>query len=159
MRRILVPLVGLSALAAAASASAAPAAPACRPGQLAGRVGGSTGAAGTIMLAVVLRNASHATCTLRGYPALRLYRPHRWLPTHVEHGGLAPLNRKVRTVTLRPGGRATVLVAYHDVPSGNQPCTLATTLFVRGVPVSIRATACGGRLLEGPVAAGVIRAP
>src|SRR6185503_17116915 len=123
MRRLLIPLVGLSVLAAAGSVAAAPTARTCRAGQLAGRVGGSTGAMGTIMLAVVLRNASHASCTLRGYPALRLYRPHRRLPTHVEHGGLAPLNRKVRTVTLRPGGRATVLVAYHDVPSGNQPCT------------------------------------
>ncbi len=77
----------------------------------------------------------------------------------MRHGGLVPLNRRVRTITLRPHGQATVLVAYHDVPSGNQPCPLATTLFVRGVPVSIRAKPCGGRLLEGPVVAGVIRAP
>jgi hypothetical protein len=166
VRRILVPLVGLSALVAAGSASAvAPATATCRPGQLAGRVGGSTGAAGTIMLAVVLRNVSKTSCSLRGYPALRLYRPHRYLPTHVTRGGLVPLNRPVRTITLRPRGQSTVLVAYHGVPTGTQPCTTATTLFVLsegsndGVPVSIRAKPCGGRLLEGPFVAGVVRAP
>ena len=51
-------------------------------------------------------------------------------------------------------GRRPCWVAYHDVPSGNQRCTLATTVFVRDVPVSIRAKACGGRLLEVPVVAG-----
>jgi hypothetical protein len=159
MRPLLVPLIGLAGLAPATVSAAAPAAPTCRPAQLAGRVGGSTGAAGTIMLAVVLRNTSRTACSLRGYPALRLYRPHRSLPAHVQHGGLVPLNRRVRGVTLRPRGRASVLVAYHDVPSGSQACPVATTLFVGGVAVSIRATACGGRLLESPVIAGVVRAP
>src|SRR3954452_23978373 len=121
--------------------------------------------AGTIMLAVVLRNTSGTTCTVRGYPALRLYRPHRYLPTTVHHGGLVPLNRPVRTITLHPRGQATVLVAYHDVPSGTKPCLTATSLHVfssgrlDGVPVSVRAMACGGVLAESPLIAGVVHAP
>jgi hypothetical protein len=165
MRRVLLPLLGLAALLPAVSGAPAAATATCRSTQLAGRIGGSTGAAGTIMLAVVLRNTSGTTCTVRGYPALRLYRPHRYLPTTVHHGGLVPLNRPVRTITLHPRGQATVLVAYHDVPSGNQPCLASTSLLVfsagrvDGVPVSVRATACGGRLLESPLIAGVIHAP
>src|SRR3954471_6659973 len=148
MRRVLLPLLVLAALVPAGTAWPAPATATCTPSQLGGRIGGSTGAAGTIMLAVVLRNTSRATCTVRGYPALRLYRPHRYLPTTVRHGGLVPLNRPVRTITLHPRGQATVLVAYHDVPSGTKPCLTATSLHVfssgrlDGVPVSVRAMAC-----------------
>jgi hypothetical protein len=151
---------------AAVAGVARPAAdtPASRPSQLSGKVGSSSGAAGTIMLGVVLKNVSHTTCTLRGYPALRLYRPHRWVPTHVSHGGLVPLNRHVRTIVLHPGGRASLLVAYHDVPIGNAPCLTSTSLFVLshgsvdGVPVSIRAMACNGDLRISPLLAGVVSA-
>src|SRR3954452_18668943 len=133
-RHVLAPLVALLALAAATGiARPATSPPGCRPAQLSGRVASSSGAAGTILLGVVLRNASHATCSMRGYPRLRLYRPHRWLPTHVSRGGLVPLDRPARTIVLHPGDRATLLVAYSDVPRGSAPCLQATTLFVSSV--------------------------
>jgi hypothetical protein len=166
MRRTLLPLLVLAAaLAPAAGAGAHASLTSCRPNQLSGRVGSSTGAAGTIGVAVVLHNRSQTTCTLRGYEPLRLYRPHRFLPTTVRHGGLAPLDRPVRTVTLHPGGNATILIAYHDVPSGNQPCLTSTALFVLsigrldGIPVSVHAMACGGVLLESPVIPGIVHSP
>src|SRR5207253_2015509 len=93
--------------------------PPCAPAQLRPALLGSNGAAGTILLSVVLRNAG-GTCTLRGYPGLRLIGPMGPLPTRVEHGGLAVLRRPVRTIRLTHGQRATVLIAYNDVPVGSE---------------------------------------
>lgn len=86
------------------------------------------------------------------------------LPTHVKHGGLAFLRRPVKSVTLGPGRKATILIAYEDVPVGNETsCPKGTGLAVTppgdsGVlRVKVTTYACGkGRLWESPVLAGVV---
>ena len=149
----------------AAHALAGPAAlPTCRASQLRGSVLNSSGAAGTIALSVTLRNAG-AACALRGYAGLQLRTAYRALPTRVLHGGLAFLNGTPRLVRLARSAKASVLIAYEDVPVGNETtCPTATRLAARPPGqtgwLTIRATldACGhGTLRESPVLAGVRR--
>jgi hypothetical protein len=170
-RRILLvrrwlPLVALCivACAAAAHATAAPtrSLATCSGSHLAGRVTGSSGAAGTISLAIRLRNVSNRACTMTGYPRLRIVDGTTRLPTRVTHGGLAFLERPVRRVRLAPGGVASILLAYEDVPVGNETsCRSGTALLVRppgsalAVRVKASTTACGrGHLWTSPVLAG-----
>lgn len=165
MRRWL-PFLAVCAAACALGAQAA-AAPdralrACSGSHLAGRVAGSSGAAGTISLAIRLRNVSNRACTMSGYPRLRIVNGTTRLPTRVTHGRLPLLERPVKRVRLAPGGVATILVAYEDVPVGKETrCRSGDALLVRpprsGSAVRVRAatTACGrGRLWTSPVLAG-----
>jgi hypothetical protein len=148
----------------AAQAAAAPGrtlAP-CSGSHLTGRVAGSSGAAGTIALAIRLRNVSNRACTMTGYPRLRILEGTTRLPTRVTRGGLAFLERPVRRVRLAPGAVASVLVAYEDVPVGNETsCPSGDALLVRppgsvtAVRVRAATTACGrGHLWTSPVLAG-----
>jgi hypothetical protein len=153
----------LSALAAQ-GAVAAPAAASCTAGQLSGKMRQGSGAAGTIAVSVAVRNISTQACTLRGFPRLKLLNAGGPLPTHVVHGGLAILQRPVTTITLAPGKRASLLVAYSDVPSGSETtCEHATKLVVilrhnRGhFSLPLNALACShGRLFESPFLAGLV---
>jgi hypothetical protein len=149
-------------LAAQAAASAGRALAACSGSHLTGRVAGSSGAAGTISMAIRLRNVSNRACTMTGYPRLRILDGTTRLPTRVTHGGLSFLNRPVTRVRVAPGGVATILVAYEDVPVGNETtCPSGTALLVRppgslsAVRVRATTTACGrGHLWTSPVLAG-----
>jgi hypothetical protein len=155
-------VAGVAASASAGKLSAA----ACRAGQLHGRVFDSTGAAGTIVLSVTLTNGG-AACTTRGFTGLQLVGATKALPTRVLHGGAPALSPRPSLVRIAHGGSATVLVAYNDVPVGNEGrCAAATTLLVRppgdihwvNVVVSVRA--CNhGTLRESPVVAGRRHAP
>ncbi|MGZ4386603.1 MAG: DUF4232 domain-containing protein [Gaiellaceae bacterium] len=168
-RALLLPLslLALGALGASAGAVTAKPLPQCSPGQLSGQRLDSTGAAGTIMVSLVFRNRGSSTCTLRGFPSLQMLAGSRRLATHVRHGGLAVLNRRPRTVTLRSKARASLLVAYSDVPVGGQrSCPRSDALLVRpaaassSIRVSVPLEACGGgRLSESPFLAGVVHAP
>jgi hypothetical protein len=131
-RRLLPALAGsaLVALSLAGAATAAPAA-ACGAGQLAGKVRQTTGGAGTIAVSIAIRNTSPARCTLRGFPLLKLRNDAGPLPTRVRHGGVALLERPVRTVRLAPGGRASLLLTYSNVPAGDETrCRRATRLVI-----------------------------
>jgi hypothetical protein len=135
--------------------------PVCRASQLRGSVLNSSGAAGTIALSVTLRNTG-AACALRGYAGLQLRTAYRALPTRVLHGGLAFLNSTPKPVHLARSGKATILIAYSDVPVGSEMrCAVASRLAVRPPGqtgrLTVRATlaACGhGTLRESPVLAG-----
>jgi uncharacterized protein DUF4232 len=159
MKLLLVPI----AAAAAAAVSVAAAAPPgnCSASQLRAHVLGSNGAAGTIGVSITLTNTA-AACTLKGYAGLRLRNAKGPLPTTVVHGGLAFLRRPQRLVTLARGGKASVLIAYNHVPSGNGPCPTATRLLVKPpgaagwVAVALRLDPCRrGTVYESPVLAGV----
>lgn len=149
-------------LAAPASAAPSHALGACSGSHLTGRVTGSSGAAGTISLAIRLRNVSNRACTMTGYPRLRIVDGTTRLPTRVTHGRLAFLERPVERVRLAPGGVATILVAYEDVPVGKETrCRSGDALLVRppgsrfAVRVKAATTACGrGHLWTSPVLAG-----
>jgi hypothetical protein len=136
--------------------------PVCKTAQLRARLLDSSGAAGTIMLSVTLRNRGQ-TCDLRGYSKLRLKGPAGFLPTRALHGGLAPLDARPRLVRLAENGKASVLIAYGDVPTGNETsCPKGTSLLLRPpgtsswLSVRIVTYACNhGTLRESPVLAGV----
>ena len=123
---------------------------ACSPSTLHYRVGRVEGAAGTFLIHLQVR--SGATCNVRGYPALRLVGRAGALPTRVRHGGLAVLNRPVRTVVVTPTRPAHLFVAYNDVPVHNERrCRRGIALLVAGARVNVATAACDhGRLLESP---------
>jgi hypothetical protein len=139
---------------------------ACGASQLHGKLLDSSGAAGTIVLAVTLQNAG-SRCSLNGYAGLRLAARGKQLPTRVVHDGFAPLNTKAKTVRLAHDGRATILIAYSDVPVAYEgPCPKSTAILIRPpgqqqwVSVAVRADVCNnGTLRDSPVLAGVHRAP
>ncbi len=144
------------------AASSEASAPACRASQLRGKLLDSSGAAGTILFSVTLRNTG-AACALKGYTRLRLKRARVLLPTRVVHGGLAVLNSTPKLVKLKHLGRASVLVSYGDVPVGNESsCPHGTVLRLRPpglrgwLAVRVSTYACArGTLHESPVLAGV----
>jgi hypothetical protein len=128
-KAVLALAVAGAALAAAAAGGASAAAGPCAAGNLTGKVRQASGAAGTIALSIAFRNTSNAPCTLRGYPRLKLRNAVRQLPTRTYHGGLAILERPVRTVTLSPGKTASLLLAYSDVQvAGETRCPRSTEL-------------------------------
>ena len=149
-------------VAGAASATSGAAASVCGASNLKGKLLDSSGAAGTILFSVTLKNTG-STCTLKGYAGLKLYKGSTPLPTQVIHGGLVPLNKPVKKVTLVHNGRATILIAYEDVPSGSQTsCPNGTALRIKPpgqsgtLTVKVKTTACGGgKLRESPVLPGV----
>ncbi len=148
----------MSALLAAALLAVSP----CHASQLHASVLQANGAAGTIVVSITLRNTGSA-CTLSGYPGLQLRSRARALPTRVQHGGLSVLNRRPRLVRLARGGRATLLVAYNDVPVGNEtrcPTSVSLEILLPGaVRVAFQADACNhGLLRESPFLAGVVHA-
>ena len=161
-------LASVAVLVPTATASADRAtAPSCRSGQLVGRVGGSSGAAGTIVTSFVFRNHGR-TCTIQGYPRLKLRDASDMpLPTRVRHGGLFGLNGPALPMTLATGQRTTVLVAYSDVPVGNETSceTSQSIVFIlprAGGRVIVRAelSPCNrGLLRESPFLQGVVPAP
>ena len=163
---VLVTLVFAVALAAVAvqTAAARPRRRPVPPGQLSAQVRQSSGAAGTIAVSIAVRNISPAACTLHGFPRLRLLNAGGPLPTYVVHGGLAILQRPVTTINLAPGARASLLVAYSDVPSGSETtCEHATRLviilrhFGGRFSLAFNAHACShGRLFESPFVAGLV---
>jgi hypothetical protein len=162
---VLAGVLVAAAVLAAASPGRTSALP-CRAKNLHGHVFDSSGAAGTIVLSVTLTNGG-AACTMKGFTGLQLVGAVKALPTRVVHGGAPALSPRPSLVRLAHGGAATVLIAYGDVPVGNEGrCQAATTLLVRppsdvhwvNVQTSIRA--CGhGTLRESPVVAGRRRAP
>jgi len=165
-------LAGLFAIALAAAllamaaqtAAARPAAAPCTAGQLTGKVRESSGAAGTIALSIAVRNVSPAACSVRGFPGLRLLTAASGpLPTIVVHGGLAIFIRPVTTVNIAPGARASLLVAYSDVPGGPGSCVHAKRLRIilgnghGAFSLPFVALACShGRLFESPFLAGLV---
>lgn len=152
----------VTALATSTALGSRAAAPTCAASQLKGKLLDSQGAAGTILFSVTLKNTG-AMCSLKGYPALRIKRAHALLPTHVVHGGVAMLNSTPKRVALTHLGRASVLIAYSDVPVGSETtCPSGTAIRMRPpgasgwLTIKVPTTACGhGTLHESPVLAGV----
>jgi hypothetical protein len=115
-------VLGGSAALTVGAAAAPTTAPACVASQLGVRANGTNGAAGTIYGAWVFTNLTKRTCSLFGYPGMRLYgRAGRPMRTIVRRD-LAP---GPRGVTLGPGGSATFRSSYSDVSSGRSPCRMS----------------------------------
>jgi hypothetical protein len=124
---------------------------ACAPQSLLYRTTRVEGGAGTFLIHLAVRTRGPA-CTLSGYPSLRIVGRRGPLPTRVRHGGLAVLNGKPRPVAVTSSRPAHLLVAYNDVPTGNERrCAQGVALLVNGVRVNVGTIACNrGRLLESP---------
>lgn len=125
-------LLAIAIVTAATQASGArTSAPVCGAAQLRGKLLDSNGAAGTILFSVTLSNRG-AACSLRGYPALGIANASGLLPVHVVRGGLSLLNDAPKLVKLAHLGKASVLIAYGDVPVGGETsCPSASTVLVR----------------------------
>jgi hypothetical protein len=162
----LLAVAALAALALLAPTAGARSTARCTSAQLTAKVRRTSGAAGTAAASIAIRNISNQTCTLRGFPRLKLRNNSGPLPTRVRHGGLAILERPVTTVTLGVGERATrasLLVAWSTVPTGAETsCAHATSLviFLRNglgkLTIPFLASPCNhGLLRESPFLAGL----
>jgi hypothetical protein len=155
-------LVAAIATLTVATAGSRASASTCSASQLTGKKLDSSGAAGTILISITLRNNGSA-CELKGYPALRIANALGLLPTRVVHGGLAILNDKPKQVKLAHAGKATILISFGDVPVGGETRCPAGTKLRLGPPgasgwltIKVETEACGhGTLHESPVLAGV----
>lgn len=97
------------------------AAPSCRQDQLRISAGRAGAGLGSFYAPVVFRNVSATPCSLRGFPGLEYVAPDgRALSTHPSHESTIP----VRTVVLRPGKAASVMLSGGDFgPNGGAtPC-------------------------------------
>lgn len=140
--------------------------PRCKTSQLRGKYLDSTGAAGTIVFSVTLKNTGKY-CSLRGYPRLRIRGAHGPLPTHVIHGGISELSVTPELVKIRHNGKASVLVSYRDVPIGSETsCPTGSALQLKPpktkswLQIKVTTEACGhGTLHTSPILSGVHHAP
>jgi hypothetical protein len=152
MATMLALIAGLPTAFAAHGASAT-----CTRAQLGVRQNGTQGTAGTVHGAWVFTNRSGTSCVLNGYPGLQLYgKAGRPIHTSVQDD-LSPAPSEV---TLAPGGSATFLSTYSDVPSG-RPCPVSSVAQITApgadaslfIPVVL--APCGGVMHVSAVRAGV----
>lgn len=150
----------LLALALSGPAAAADGAslPACQARQLSARVQSSSGAAGTILMRIAIRN-SGADCALVGYPELRLRKGTTTLPTRTVRGGLSILEADSDAVELSRERGAFLLIAYTNADAGSPAASPGACPESRGVdlwhrgwkrPVRVQAmiAACDGGLIR-----------
>jgi hypothetical protein len=129
---------------------------------------GTQGATGHLEVTFALRNVSHESCRVQGYPSARLLDgAGRTLPMRVRRGrGFFPdTMRPARAITLAPGGRARFGVSFvtNNEFAGAHTCrTAASAVAVmpgwRGAPprpVSLRRapriSPCGNQLVVSPL--------
>jgi hypothetical protein len=155
-------LLALTAVALAASAVLSPASagasvpPRCHVADLVAstvETGGS--GAGTLEIGVRLRNRSHHTCRVYGYPGLAL----RSSSNHAIPGyAVFDHTRIPHRVVLAPGAAAVATVRYSDVPHGSETCRASRWLLVTppdeysSLRVRASLAVCNhGRMLVGPL--------
>ncbi len=141
--------------------SSVPAGVACAARDLAAKVVGSQGAAGTFELTFALHNTSTLSCPMEGYPGAQLLDASGTeLATHVVSGGNYQFtNFAPAPVVLGAGATAYFNLAYSDVPTGNETtCPTATQVEVTPPHavdhdvVAVNAMVCnGGTLTVSPV--------
>ncbi|NNN22315.1 MAG: DUF4232 domain-containing protein [Acidimicrobiales bacterium] len=93
----------------------------CTRGNLSAAKGSSQGAAGTIAAEITFTNVGTSTCTLDGYPGLQLLSSTgAALPTNVVRGGAAGASVTPSNIALVTNGKASFVLSFSDVPTGNQ---------------------------------------
>jgi hypothetical protein len=120
------------------SASLPPASsPRCRAGQLRLSAGRGGVAGGTYGRPFTFVNVSDQSCTLRGWPTIRLALRdgHRLAPGvrhfHYFSTGIPSRRLPARTIALRPGGAASFIVLAQDASyTPGKPCRLVRTMSV-----------------------------
>ena len=144
-------LIAGGILATASDAGAAT--PACGNGSLAVTRAPSQGAAGHGAFWVLFRNASHTTCSLRGYPGLDALDSHGNVLAHAQRtlSGYMGGPGVVNTVLVAPGGFASATVEWLNFnPSNGTNCRFSTsvattppnTTHTVHLPVSVSICSC-----------------
>jgi hypothetical protein len=114
--------------------------------------------AGTLEVGLLMTNASHARCVLRGFPGLGLLAASESpLPGYA----VFDTPRHASSVVLAPGATSGARIRYSDVPTGSETqCRQSSFVLVTPpngrVPLEVRATLApcdGGRMLVTPMAA------
>jgi hypothetical protein len=114
---------------AAAGSEARPAAPApCRLSQFVVSLGPDVSeATGQHTLALRLANRESRTCVFDGYPRVMLYDEAGAIPFVITHGGDQMISsRPPKSVVVRPGGRAFVVMNKYRCDRGSVPGTRGT---------------------------------
>jgi hypothetical protein len=135
----------------------------CSSRNLVAKPGTEDSGAGHVRVVITLRNAGATTCTLNGYPRLRMLDTKgKALPLRVTHGGdTASPTVSARTVILARGTVASFDLGYSRVPVGNETTCAGGTLRVTPpqntteLPVALTLEPCDqGRVSVSPVVAG-----
>lgn len=108
---------------------------ACLGSGLSGALVASSGAAGTVQATFAVTNVGAAACTLDGFPQLQLLNPNREVMTSTTvdgQAGFTPAAANLPATKLRlpPGGTATFVIQFSDVPAGQSACPMAASLNV-----------------------------
>jgi hypothetical protein len=145
------------AVAHASNARVAAATPRCERRELRLSRPQTNGAAGTRSLIFTFTNRGSATCSLFGYPGMRILNKHRRrMPTTVTR-----VTAPEHSVLMTPGAKSSFLARYSDVPTGSEKCPRSAYVAVwppndfKTLTVALDATICGGRIRVWPVVAGV----
>jgi len=118
------------------AAAASPATSRCHTSQLSASFGGQSGAAGTILGFIQLKNTGGVTCTLYGYIGIGLLDANKHpLPSNIVRGGGMGSEKQLpkTLVTLAPGQVAHVEYSFSDVPSGTAT-SCPTSTYVQITP-------------------------
>jgi hypothetical protein len=118
------------------AAAVSPATSRCHTSQLTASFGGQSGAAGTILGFIRLKNTGGVTCTLYGYIGMGLLdaNKHPLPSTVVRGGGMGSEKQLPKTlVTLAPGQVAHTEYSFSDVPSGTAT-SCPTSTYVQITP-------------------------
>jgi hypothetical protein len=118
------------------AAAASPATSRCHTSQLSASFGGQSGAAGTILGFIQLKNTGGVTCTLYGYIGMGLLDANKHpLPSNIVRGGGMGSEKQLpkTLVTLAPGQVAHVEYSFSDVPSGTAT-SCPTSTYVQITP-------------------------
>lgn len=126
------PTTAASATTVARATTTVPSGPGpCLSTHLAGSLGGSQGAAGSVYYPLVLRNTGTSTCTLYGYPGVSFV-----APGSGQQVG-APADRRpgtVQTISLAPGQSAQATLAVTDAANFPPSCGITTVAGLRVYP-------------------------
>jgi Protein of unknown function (DUF4232) len=117
------------------TSSTAVRASACIGSGLSGAFVSSSGAAGTVQTTFTVTNVGAGPCTLDGSPELQLLNANRVVMTSTTAdggGGFTPAaaNLPAKTLRLSPGGAATFVIQFSNVPAGQSACPEAASLNV-----------------------------
>lgn len=146
--------------AAAGSVQLAATAPTCPASALHLQAVGTDTAVGMTAMTIAVTNRSAATCSLAGYPTIRLVQANGHAIAAVVSPGTGPVfgSAAGQTAVLAPGGKASFFFVYRDFrPATGQPCAPSSEVAVQLPDVTGQFTVAAELAACGPISVSDLR--